>query len=87
MSKQYSNQELEYWREFPAGRMGSIPGQGTIIPNAMWCSQKKKNWNIGTKLTGQPKESKLRCVFDYACDFSVFGIFNTKRWRRKDMIS
>ena len=49
--------------------------------------EEEEELDIGTKLTGQPKESKLRCVFDYPCDFSVFGIFNTKRWRRKDMIS
>ena len=30
--------------------MGLIPGQGTKIPNAMWCGQKKKkvcNWFQG----------------------------------------
>ena len=43
---------------FTAGGTGSIPGQGTKILHATWCKGKektKKNWNIGTKLTGQTK--------------------------------
>ena len=31
-----------------AGEMGSIPGQGTKIPHAMWGSQKKKKIFITT---------------------------------------
>ena len=28
-----------------AGGAGSIPGQGTKIPHAMWCDQKKQELN------------------------------------------
>ena len=30
----------------PVGSVGSIPGQGTKIPHAQWCGQKKKSKRI-----------------------------------------
>ena len=48
---------------FTAMGLGLIPGQGTKIPQAVWCSQKKKKGNV-TKLTNLTLDelsiSKLR---------------------------
>ena len=40
-----------------AGGTGSIPGQGTKIPNASWCGQKKKKT---TYLRNKYKSHRLR---------------------------
>ena len=36
------------------GGMGSIPGWGTKIPQAVWCSQKKRKRKVLTERVGEP---------------------------------
>ena len=46
---------LRLWASTTGGT-GSIPGQGTKIPHAMWCSQKKKIKYLGINLLIRVKD-------------------------------
>ena len=66
-----------------AGVVGSIPGQGTNIPQASWPKQENKQTNKTTKkgnITNSIKTYKIQgvLIFQFIVDARVYHIWTTK---------